>query len=625
MASLFIIFIHLQLLGISLAAKKPNIIFILTDDQGSADVSYANPTGPIQTPNLDSLAFKASRLSNYYVHPTCTPTRAALMTGRYAANVGLSLALIPGNPAGLEPEYATLAEHLKSEGYKNHLVGKWHLGQSKEKYHPLRRGFDTFYGLLGAGFNHWTKQQGGGRFDWWRGWDPAFENKTHSTDLLNAEAVRVVQEAKEPYFLFLSYPAVHDPLAAPERHLQMCNHVENYRRRLSCAMVAGIDEGIGRIVKVLQSQGKLEETVIGFSIDNGGVPYAGALNYPLRGAKATLYEGGVRSPGFIHAPNFLPSQDFEPLFHVADFFPTFSALVKQTTNSSSSAPIANIDGVNQLPAMVAQAKEGPRNSVHIHRDYDRDGHAYRRGPWKVIVGHHCLPFFYTHVYNETKSRWIVENGGLRSKVLQLLQEAIDTVVGTEHSTFLQYALWIFFDSYNVGGLDKARQAARGPQASKGILNSAYPSDLNQYLERQAADPEYPLVSLFNLEQDPTESQNLANQYPELVKELLAEAELVLKDAPMQVRGDMVDAEGPMGPEQKTWGGWWSVLLTLGSEHPRVIPFGPYLDDDFNYAKLNYVRLFAQARADSVMISIKVFFACILIPALLLFQLVRMLR
>jgi len=389
-------------------------------------------------------------------------------------------------------------------------------------------------------------------------------------------------------------------------------------------MVAGIDEGIGQIIKELQSQGKLEETVISFSIDNGGVPYAGALNYPLRGAKATLYEGGVRSPGFIHAPKILPSQDYQPLFHVADFYPTFSALIKQATNSSQPST-TKIDGLNQLPALVDKAKEGPRTSVHIHRDYDRDGHAYRRGPWKVIVGHHCLPFFYTHVYNETNSRWIVEDGSLRSKVLQLLQEAIDTVVGTEHSTFLQYALWIFFDSFNVGGLDKARSAARGPQASKGIVNSAYPSDLKHYMERQAADPEYPLVSLFNLEQDPTESVNLADQHPELVKELLAEAEVNLKDAPLQVRGDMVDAEGPMGPDQYTWGGWWSVLLTLGSGHPRVIPYGPYLEDDFDYSKLSYVRLFAQARADSVMISIKVVFVCVLIPALLLFKLVQMVR
>ena len=177
----------------------------LTDDQGSADVGYVNPNSQFKTENIDKIAANSirykiqslpklinlyiHRLSNYYVHPTCTPTRAALMTGRYAANVGLSLALIPGNPAGLEPMYQTLPEHLAKDGYKNYPVGKWHLGQSKQMYHPLKRGFHEFYGLLGGGFNHYTKQQGGGRLDFWRGYDPVYENQTHSTDLLNDEAL----------------------------------------------------------------------------------------------------------------------------------------------------------------------------------------------------------------------------------------------------------------------------------------------------------------------------------------------------------------------------------------------------------------------------------------------------
>ena len=116
------------------------------------------------------------------------------MTGRYAVNVGLPMAIVPGNPAGLEPIYQTLPEHLAKHGYKNYLIGKWHLGHSKKKYHPLDRGFHEFYGLLGAGFNHYTKQAGNGRFDFWRGYEPEFENKTHSTDLFNAEAFDVVKK-----------------------------------------------------------------------------------------------------------------------------------------------------------------------------------------------------------------------------------------------------------------------------------------------------------------------------------------------------------------------------------------------------------------------------------------------
>ena len=116
------------------------------------------------------------------------------MTGRYAVNVGLPMALLPGNPAGLEPIYQTLPEHLANQGYKNYLIGKWHLGHSKQKFHPLKRGFHEFYGLLGGGFNHYTKQAGSGRFDFWRGYEPLYENRSHSTDLLNEEALKVVKQ-----------------------------------------------------------------------------------------------------------------------------------------------------------------------------------------------------------------------------------------------------------------------------------------------------------------------------------------------------------------------------------------------------------------------------------------------
>ena len=304
------------------------------------------------------MTFCKFRLTNYYVHPTCTPTRAALMTGRYAANVGLSLALIPGNPAGLEPKYETLPEQLEKIGYTNYLVGKWHLGQSKKMYHPLSRGFHEFYGLLGGGFNHYTKQQGGGRFDFWRGFEPSFENQTHSTDLLNEEALKIVMKHGEnpdsdPFFMYLSYAAVHDPLSAPERHQKLCSHIKNKRRMLSCAMVAGIDEGIGNIIEQLKKQNIMEDTIIAFSIDNGGVPYAGAFNYPLRGAKGTLYEGGVRSPGFIHAPKiFKKSYDYNDLFHIADFYPTLLSIISQSTENHTSIKISDeIDGVDHLVAL----------------------------------------------------------------------------------------------------------------------------------------------------------------------------------------------------------------------------------------------------------------------------------
>ena len=228
---------------------------------------------------------------------------------------------------------------------------------------------------------------------------------------------------------------------------------------MSCAMVAGIDEGVGEIVQQLADKNMLDDTIIIFSIDNGGVPYAGAFNYPLRGAKGTLYEGGCRSPGFIHAPNiFKNSYDYKDLFHIADFYPTLMAMVSHSMENQTRIALSDeLDGVDQLSALKDKTA-GPRKNVHIHRDWDRDGHAYRRGPWKIIVGHHCLPFFFTKVYNETNSRWLVENGGLRDKALQLILEGIDALLGTENTIFVQYMIWMAFDSFNVGGFHRARAA-----------------------------------------------------------------------------------------------------------------------------------------------------------------------
>ena len=148
--------------------------------------------------------------------------------------------------------------------------------------------------------NSWTKQAGAGRYDFWRDYEPHWDNETHITDLLNAEAVRVIEnhvkeEDSGPFFLYLSHTAPHDPLLPHPRHLAQCAHIENRARRLSCGMVAGIDEGVGDIVRLLEKHKILDNTIIAYSHDNGGVPYAGALNYPLKGAKATAYEGGVRS------------------------------------------------------------------------------------------------------------------------------------------------------------------------------------------------------------------------------------------------------------------------------------------------------------------------------------------
>merc|ERR1711970_1629988 len=223
-----------------------------------------------------------------------------------------------------------------------------------------------------------------------------------------------------------------------------------------------------------------------------------------------------------------------------------------------------IDGIDQLAALKKDTA-GPRICVHIHRDWDRDGHAYRSGPWKIIVGHHCLPFFFTEVYNETNSWWLIENGSLRDKALQIITEAIDALLGTENTIFEQYMIWSLFDSFNVGGLSRARTSAGS--STKDLHQAVYRSDLEHYVKEQEKHPEYPMVSLFNLEDDPQEVNNLATKFPDLVKELLDEAEAVLKNADDQWRGDMVDADAPVSGQQ----GWMSDIRTLGSQFEFGVP------------------------------------------------------
>ena len=297
--------------------------------------------------------------------------------------------------------------------------------------------------MLGGGQNYWTKQCGDGRFDFWSDYEPYWDNTTHTTDLLNMEAGRVIQShlsspASSPFFLFLSHLAPHDPLLPTVRHEEVCRHITNPARRRSCGLVAGVDEGLANITDILRQAGVLEDTVILYSHDNGGVPYAGARNYPFRGGKATAYEGGVRSPGFIHAPKLLkPDTDFSGLFHVSDYFPTLVSIINKISGEEHNITVVDpedLDGVDQLEGLLHN--KTVRDHVHIHRDFALDTHVYRRGQWKLIVGNHIIPFIFPLVYNETDGWWAVDQGSLRGRVMEVFLWMMDVVVGNKLSESL---------------------------------------------------------------------------------------------------------------------------------------------------------------------------------------------
>ena len=317
---------------------------------------------------------------------------------------------------------------------------QWHLGNSKPCYHPLSRGFHHFFGVLGGGQNYFTKQCGDGRFDFWRDHEPYWDNVTHTTDLLNREAVRVVEshlsqpDTSQPFFLLLSHVAPHDPLMPAERHEQMCSHIANLARRRSCGLVAGIDEGLGHITALLRRHQAMEDTVILYSHDNGGVPYAGARNYPLRGSKATAYEGGVRSPGFIHAPRLLkPDTHFSGLFHITDYFPTLVSMINKMSGVHHNITVTDpleLDGVDQLTGLLSN--ETVRQQVHIHRDFALDTHVFRRRQWKLIVGNHIVPYIFPLVYEEPAGWWAIDQGSLSGRIMEVFLWMMDIVVGRNY-------------------------------------------------------------------------------------------------------------------------------------------------------------------------------------------------
>ena len=317
---------------------RPNIVLIVADDLGTGDVGWHG--GPYQTPNLDKLAKAGVRLEQHYSLPVCSPTRAALLTGRFNSRFGCTS---PTNDRVLPFDTVTLARALKSVGYATAIVGKWHLG-SRPEWGPNHYGFDHAYGSLAGGvtaFGHVYKQ-GPFATTWHRNGRLLAEDG-HVTDLLTREAVRFIQAKRaEPFFLYVPYTAVHLPIDEPKAWLDRYAGEKDEGVRQYGACVSHLDDGVGQIIQALDRTGNLENTLVVFLSDNGGSTgtqnndprYAGthpsfripAVNRPFRGKKATLYEGGIRTPAFASWPGRLMARDEPTPVHVADWFPTLAAV-----------------------------------------------------------------------------------------------------------------------------------------------------------------------------------------------------------------------------------------------------------------------------------------------------------
>jgi arylsulfatase A-like enzyme len=357
---------------------KPNIVFIMADDLGYADVGF-NGGKEIKTPTLDGLAAAGARLEQFYAQPVCSPTRAALMTGRYPMRHGLQVGVVrPWAQYGLPLDERTLPQALKEAGYVTALLGKWHLGHFDRAYLPTARGFDRQYGHYNGAIDYFTHVRDGG-FDWHRD-DRAAHDEGYSTHLIAKDAVRFIREVggRTPFFLDVSFNAVHAPLQVPDSYKQPYSHLKEPRRTYA-GMLAAMDEAVGQIVAALDEKGLRDNTLIVFSSDNGG-PQPGVVtdNGRLRAGKTTLYEGGVRVAAFTAwkgrvRPGTVVSQ---PL-HMVDWYPTLLKLAG--VGLTQKLPI---DGRDAWPT-IAAGKPSPHAEILINAA-PRSG-AIRVGDWKLVL------------------------------------------------------------------------------------------------------------------------------------------------------------------------------------------------------------------------------------------------
>ncbi|KAK3780894.1 hypothetical protein RRG08_052051 [Elysia crispata] len=343
--------------------QKPNIIFILADDYGFNDIGYHG--SQIKTPTLDQLAGEGVKLENYYVQPRCSPTRSQLMSGRYQIHTGLQHEILwRWQRAALPRNSPTIADKLKETGYSTHMIGKWHLGFYKEEYLPQNRGFDTFFGYLSCMEDYYRHTSG------WldnkhyyldlrdNNGPVRTEDGHYSTHTFTERAENIISRhatnassSSSPLFLYMAYQAVHWPLQVPEAYEKKYSFIKDEKRRKYAGMVDTLDEGVRNITRALRQAGMWENTILVFSTDNGGQVKQGGNNFPLRGWKGSLFEGGIRGVGFVSG-GALETRGVvnRELIHVSDWFPT---LVKGVAGGSLNGTLP-LDGFNQWPTITGR-------------------------------------------------------------------------------------------------------------------------------------------------------------------------------------------------------------------------------------------------------------------------------
>jgi len=377
--------------------SRPNVVLIITDDLGWADLGSYGATD-IRTPNLDRLAGEGIRLTDFYANGvTCSPTRAALISGRYQQRFGIEAPLprkAMAGDRGLPATGTSLPQLLKNAGFATALIGKWHLGYLPENS-PNAHGFDYFFGLKSGYHDYYTHNAGDGEPDLWEN-DKPIERKGYTTDLITERAARFIEEHKrEPFFVDVAYTAPHWPYQVPGRPSEAPNNarhvmpydLETSHREDYVAMVERLDEQIGELLAAIDRAGVADNTIVIFTNDNGGEWLASSA--PFFGRKWTVFEGGIRVPAIVRWPGRIPAGKVSDQVGITM---DLTASILAITGTPVPAEAA-LEGTNLFPVWEGKEPEFERTLFWRAGMESGKQTAVRRGDWKVLIdGPHTYVF-----------------------------------------------------------------------------------------------------------------------------------------------------------------------------------------------------------------------------------------
>ena len=360
--------------------NRPHILYMVIDDVGWADVGFHGSDFP--TPVIDRLVDSGVEMSRFYVQPVCSPTRSSMMTGRYAFNMGMQhvTTIKPGSKAHMPTDVKTVADILKENGYDTHMIGKWHLGYASWNYTPTSRGFDTHTGYMGGMIDYYTRNMTldyANGYDFWKGHQVnTLRNGSYTMIDYLTDADAVLTESASsgnPTFMYFAHQNIHVPLDYPPTRSSVCRDILPTRRAILCDMMSALDTAIGDLIDTYKRLGMWNNTILVTATDNGGMTYyeeqglsSASSNWPLRGGKTTLFEGGVRGVCFINGgsdafPSHLKGHKYEGLSHVTDLVPT----ILSAAGMDMLVREHKFDGVSQWDS-ITNGKSSPRSEIPIN-------------------------------------------------------------------------------------------------------------------------------------------------------------------------------------------------------------------------------------------------------------------